>query len=235
MSLIHDDLPALDNDDLRRGQPTNHKVFGEAMALLAGDALLMLALEVLLEKTPTFVPSQLTMAAAIELTRAAGAEGMVGGQVEDLLCTGVCANQNKALPTYANGDQVDEATLASIHKRKTGALIRFSAWSGAKLTGANDAQLKAMAEFGDLLGLAFQIADDLLDVTGDAQTLGKTPGKDEASKKATWVRVFGQEESQARLKSLEQSGLALLHDSDLREEGIPALAAILNFAIHRKN
>jgi geranylgeranyl diphosphate synthase, type II len=234
MSLIHDDLPALDNDDLRRGQPTNHKVFGEAMALLAGDALLMLALEVLLEKTPAHVPNQLTMATAIELTRAAGAEGMVGGQVEDLLYTGLVTDKTKFLPAHDH-DLVDEATLASIHKRKTGALIRFAAWSGAKLAGAHESQLKAMAEFGDLLGLAFQIADDLLDVTGDAQTLGKTPGKDEASKKATWVRVFGKEESQARLKTLEQNGLALLHASDLQEQAIPALAAILNYAIHRTN
>jgi geranylgeranyl diphosphate synthase, type II len=234
MSLIHDDLPALDNDDLRRGQPTNHKVFGEAMALLAGDALLMLALEVLLDKTPAHVSPLTTMAVAIQLTRAAGAEGMVGGQVEDLLYTGVATGKSKLVPSNGS-EKVDEATLASIHKRKTGALIRFAAWSGARLAGASESQLKAMADFGDLLGLAFQIADDLLDVTGDAQTLGKTPGKDEASKKATWVRVFGQEESQARLKTLEQKGLALLHASDLHEEAIPALAAILNYAIHRKN
>jgi geranylgeranyl diphosphate synthase, type II len=234
MSLIHDDLPALDNDDLRRGQPTNHKVFGEAMALLAGDALLMLALEVVLEKTPTFVPAAVTIATAIELTRAAGAEGMVGGQVEDLLYTGVATAETKLLPGNGN-ETVDEATLASIPKRKTGALIRFAAWSGAKLAGASESQLKAMADFGDLLGLAFQIADDLLDVTGDAQTLGKTPGKDEASKKATWVRVFGKEESESRLIALEQNGLALLQACDLHEEAIPALAAILNYAIHRKN
>lgn len=233
MSLIHDDLPCMDNDDLRRGKPTNHKVFGEALALLAGDALLMLALEILLDRSDD-LPTKNVMAVASELTRAAGAEGMVGGQVLDLSYTGQGIERTSAFRALDN-IAIDEAVLGTIHKKKTGAMIRFSAWSGARLVSANEKQLSTISEFGDILGLAFQIADDLLDVTGDATTLGKTPGKDEASQKATWVRVFGVEESRARLDALEKKGLDLLSAADFNAEAVPALAAILNYAIHRKN
>ncbi len=234
MSLIHDDLPAMDNDDLRRGKPTNHKVYGEAMAILAGDALLMLAIEILLDTCRANVANEITMEVALELSRAAGAPGMVGGQVEDLRYTGMVSLEDH-FPSRSVDSHLDEQAVASIHKRKTGALIRFAAWSGARIAGASDKQLSAMAEFGEILGLAFQIADDLLDVTGDAQTLGKTPGKDEASKKATWVRVFGPEESRSRLRTLELTGLDLIRSQTLNEEAGLALAAILNYAIHRKN
>ncbi|HEY9680223.1 MAG TPA: farnesyl diphosphate synthase [Oculatellaceae cyanobacterium] len=227
MSLIHDDLPALDNDDLRRGKPTNHKVYGEAIALLAGDALLMLALDTILEHTPTRVSREQILAVALELTRAAGAAGMVGGQVDDLRFTG---QQNSADHIY-----IDESVLASIHRRKTGALIRFSAWSGAKLAGGSDKQVALISEFAEILGLAFQIADDLLDMTGDATTLGKTPGKDAASNKSTYVTILGEQESKRRLEALEQRGLTLMNDQCINQSSANALSALLTYAVHRKN
>jgi geranylgeranyl diphosphate synthase type II len=222
MSLIHDDLPALDNDDFRRGKPTNHKVFGEAMALLAGDALLMLATEVLINRTPSTVDRSTLLAVVLELTRAAGASGMVGGQVADMQFTG-------------SSDQFTSEILESIHRRKTGAIIRFSLWSGAKLAGADDKQLNDLTRFGEILGLAFQITDDLLDVTGDISTLGKTPGKDEAAQKATWVRVFGVEGSKARLLELEDEGRAVIKESNIQPDSMKVLSALLEYAIHRVN
>lgn len=248
MSLIHDDLPALDNDDLRRGKPTNHKVFGEAIALLAGDALLMLAIEVIVENTPAGVKRDSVLKVALELSRATGASGMVGGQVDDLKYTGQIEGRSgqtkktvsdpndvfSAGENSADELHINESVLASIHKRKTGALIRFSAWSGAKLVGGTDAQLATIGEYAEILGLAFQIADDVLDTTGDANTLGKTPGKDEASKKATWVRVFGKEESIRRLQDLERRGLELLQNGCIKQSSAAVLGALLSYAVHRK-
>jgi geranylgeranyl diphosphate synthase type II len=248
MSLIHDDLPALDNDDLRRGKPTNHKVFGEAIALLAGDALLMLAIEVIVENTPISVTRDDVLNVALELSRATGASGMVGGQVDDLKYTGQIearpgkspANKSERSDQLSAGEKsadqlhIDESVLASIHKRKTGALIRFAAWSGAKLVSGSDAQIATISEYAEILGLAFQIADDVLDITGDAHTLGKTPGKDEASKKATWVRVFGKEESERRLHDLERRGLELLQNGCIKQASAEVLGALLSYAVHRK-
>lgn len=227
MSLIHDDLPSMDNDDFRRGKPTNHKVFGEAMALLAGDALLMLAEEILIDETPENVDRSVLLSVVRELSHATGAHGMVGGQVEDMNFTGAFEQG------HANKDYVDENILESIHRRKTGALITFSVWSGAKLVGANERQLIDLKRFGEILGLAFQITDDLLDVTGDIQTLGKTPGKDEATQKATWVRLFGIDGSKARLKELEIEGLSKLENIEIGSA--PALHELLKYAIHRVN
>ncbi|HEY9870065.1 MAG TPA: farnesyl diphosphate synthase [Candidatus Obscuribacterales bacterium] len=224
MSLIHDDLPALDNDDLRRGRPTNHKVFGEAIALLAGDALLMLALEVLLDKTPARVDRAVVLDVALALSRATGAAGMVGGQVEDMRFTGLAARPD---------EPITEAMMESVHGRKTGALLRFSIWSGARLAGAKDHILAAFSRFGQVLGLAFQITDDLLDVTGDAKTLGKTPGKDEAADKATWVRLFGVDESRQKLAALESEGKALLRSTGLDTGALSTLESLLEYAIHR--
>ncbi len=249
MSLIHDDLPALDNDDLRRGKPTNHKVFGEAVALLAGDALLMLAMGIILEETPLSTDREKVIAVSLELSRAAGASGMVGGQVDDLRYTGqIEVSEPRALThqqdlpaetavdeKMADDNHINESVLASIHKRKTGALIRFAAWSGAYLAGGSESQVSTISEFAEILGLAFQIADDVLDITGDAHTLGKTPGKDEASKKATWVRLFGKDESVSRLKSLEQRGLELLQNGDINQSSAEALGALLSYAVHRKH
>jgi geranylgeranyl diphosphate synthase type II len=139
------------------------------------------------------------------------------------------------MPRSRRSGYIDESVLASIHKRKTGALIRFALWSGAFLAGADDTQLMTVSEYGEILGLAFQIADDLLDTTGDATTLGKTPGKDQASKKATWVTVFGVEESRTQLRELETRGLELLSTGNLNAAGCEALSALLSFAVHRRN
>lgn len=226
MSLIHDDLPCMDNDDFRRGKPTNHKMFGEAMALLAGDALLVYASEAIIRHTPDTVPAETILDIVAELSRAIGPEGMVGGQVADSISTGLITNPGQEA-------QVTPALLESIHKRKTGALLRFSVWSGARLMGAAEPALKALARYGEVLGLAFQIADDLLDVTGDITTLGKTPGKDEAAGKLTWVSLYGVDGSQTALKDLQSEGKALLRETALVPLAVAPLEALLDFAINR--
>ncbi len=179
-SLIHDDLPALDNDDLRRGKPTCHRVFGEASAILAGDALLTLAFETLSASGP---PSEATKLLVIrELSRAIGTRGgMVGGQVVDLETTRATARPE---------------TLHYIHSAKTGAFIRMAVRSGALYAGAPEEDLERMTSYGEKVGLAFQIADDLLDVLGSSESLGKTAGKDRQQQKATYPALFGVEESQ---------------------------------------
>lgn len=178
-SLIHDDLPALDNDDYRRGRPTCHKVFGEAMAILAGDALLTLAFQVLSDLSD--VPGERRIRMVNELATGAGTvNGMIGGQVADL---------------EAEGKQVDAAHLDYIHRSKTGALIRASVRIGAIYAGADRAQFGALSEYGTHIGLAFQIVDDILDVVGSTETLGKTAGKDEAQQKATFPALYGLEAS----------------------------------------
>jgi geranylgeranyl diphosphate synthase, type II len=229
MSLIHDDLPAMDNDDFRRGKPTNHKVFGEAIALLAGDALLMYATDVLLSKTPARIDPKVTLSVARELCRACGPNGLVGGQVHDLAFTG-------RLEQVKVGSEGDENRVVElIHRGKTGELIRFSVWSGARLLAASQEELAVLSNFAENLGLAFQIADDLLDVTGDIKSLGKTPGKDVAANKVTWVTVYGEERSKKRLKELEEAGLAFLDNSTLAGAPTTALKRLLQYAIHRSN
>lgn len=222
-SLIHDDLPAMDDDDFRRGRPTNHKVYGEDMAILAGDALFALAFEILIKRTPA-VPADVLLSVAGELARSSGGDGMVGGQVADLRLTG-----------STNAGAIPLANVETMHRRKTGALIKFSAWAGARLSGAGETQLAAVSQYGDILGLAFQIADDLLDETGDIKTLGKTPGKDAASGKATWVRAFGQEQAKERLQQLEAEGMQVLSALATGGEATRALECLLEFAIHRKH
>ena len=174
-SLIHDDLPALDNDDVRRGQPTCHKAFGEATAILAGDALLTLAFEVLARYGPPAAERRAAILA--DVSQAAGTlDGMIGGQVVDL--------ESERRP-------VDAATVEYIHRSKTGALIRAAVRSGALAAGAPEDQLAALSEYGAQLGLAFQIVDDILDVEGSSQKLGKTAGKDATQQKATYPAVHG--------------------------------------------
>lgn len=231
MSLIHDDLPCMDNDDLRRGKPTNHKVFGEALALLAGDGLLAYANEVLIRKSAREISAHTLLDVAAELSRAAGPEGMVGGQVEDCIATGLMSGG--ADDSAISEDKL--TLLESIHKKKTGALLRFSAWSGARLMDAEEHVLNMLERYGDILGIAFQIADDLLDITGDAQTLGKTPGKDQASGKVTWVSVYGVEGAREALKRLENEGVEALAATRLGDSRIAPLAALLGYAIHRSN
>ena len=178
-SLIHDDLPALDNDDLRRGRPTCHKVFGDAMAILAGDALLTLAFEALskLENVDACRRIELVR----ELATAAGTVGgMIGGQVNDL---------------EGEGQVATAALLESIHRAKTGALLRASVRMGAIYAGADPGELAALTGFGEHVGLAFQIVDDVLDVEQSSEALGKTAGKDAAQKKITFPAVYGIERS----------------------------------------
>ena len=171
-SLIHDDLPAMDNDDYRRGKLTNHKVFGEAMAILAGDALLTLAFEVVLRQRD--VPPEILLNVSREIAQAAGAAGMVGGQVIDLL---------------SEGKQIDLSTLKLMHSGKTGALFRAAIRSGAILAQAPEKILKDLTRYANAFGLAFQITDDILDVAGDAKLLGKSTGSDAKNGKATYVSL----------------------------------------------
>ncbi len=179
-SLIHDDLPAMDNDDYRRGKPTNHRVFGEAVAILAGDALLTLAFGLLAESgLAANVPSQIVLAVIREVARAAGSRGLIGGQVVDL------QSENK----------LSKTTLAYIHSHKTGALFEAAVRCGALLGGGSEKQIAALAAYAENLGLAFQITDDILDVEGDFQKLGKSVGSDERQKKCTYPAVYGLEES----------------------------------------
>jgi len=186
MSLIHDDLPAMDNDDLRRGRPTNHKVFGEANAILAGDALLTRAFEMVALRSPD-LPAERLLAVIVELSLASGAPGLVGGQVVDLEC---------------EGKPVDLDTLEYIHLHKTGALLRASVLSGALLAGAPESLLTALRTYARGIGLAFQIIDDILDVTASSEVLGKTAGKDPAADKTTYPKLLGLEESRRRAEAL---------------------------------
>ncbi|MCU0227271.1 MAG: polyprenyl synthetase family protein [Bryobacterales bacterium] len=210
-SLIHDDLPALDNDDLRRGRPTCHKVFGEAMAILAGDALLTLAFE-LLSETPGASATQ-RAALVRELAVAGGTRGgMIGGQVLDL------EGEGKA-PTAA--------LLEGIHRAKTGALLRASIRMGAILAGAADAELDALSRFGEHLGLAFQIVDDILDVEQSSEALGKTAGKDVSQQKITFPAVFGLEASREMAATERRLGREALSGFGSRADGLHALADLI--------
>lgn len=192
-SLIHDDLPAMDNDDLRRGRPTNHKVFGEAAAILAGDALLTEAFAVLAADGTVGVECRL--AAIAELAAAAGSAGMVGGQMADIL---------------AEGAQADIALVESIHRRKTGALLRASVRIGALLAGADSRSLERLSTYGDAIGLVFQIADDLLDEVGNTAATGKSAQRDRARGKSTYPAVLGVERGRELLGELVDRGLAAL-------------------------
>ncbi|HSE05414.1 MAG TPA: farnesyl diphosphate synthase, partial [Methylomirabilota bacterium] len=176
-SLVHDDLPAMDNDDFRRGAPTNHKVFGEAMAILAGDALLTLAFRLVADNA---ADSAALRDVVLDIADAAGHKGMVAGQVADL---------------EAEGRRVGPEVVDYIHAHKTGALIRTSLRVGAMLCGADAAQLRALSVAGADLGLAFQIVDDVLDVVASSEELGKTAGKDQVQQKATYPAIHGIEAS----------------------------------------
>jgi geranylgeranyl diphosphate synthase type II len=206
-SLIHDDLPAMDDDDLRRGRPTSHKVFGEATAILAGDALLTMAFEAAARTGSAVIVT--------ELARAAGVAGMVGGQQMDM---------------DAEGRDVTLAELRGIHACKTGALIRSAARCGALAGGADAAQLDALSAYGDSLGLAFQIADDLLDVTGDAEKLGKATGADAAHVKATYPSLLGLEEARRLARQTIENALDALAPFGPEADAFRALA---HFVIDR--
>ena len=215
-SLIHDDLPAMDNDDFRRGAPTNHKVFGEALAILAGDALLTLAFRLLADNVPSASNGPRLRDVLVEIADAAGSPGMVGGQVADIEC---------------EGKPADAEIVDYIHTHKTAALIRASIRAGAILSGATPAQLDALGVAGGALGLAFQIMDDILDVTATTEELGKTAGKDEAQQKATYPAVHGIEASRRRAQALVAEAHAAL--APFGPRAIP-LRALGTFMIERK-
>src|SRR6266404_2878157 len=213
-SLIHDDLPALDNDDLRRGKPTCHKQFGEAIAILAGDALLTLAFETI-GVTP--VEAELRVKMLVEVAASAGTvNGMVGGQVADL---------------EAEGQRVGPETLEYIHRSKTAALIRAAITAGVICGGAADADVARLRHFGETIGWAFQVTDDILDVEESSAALGKTAGKDIAQQKATYPAVFGLERSHEIASELATRAIAELAPYG---ERAARLREIAEFLVHRR-
>jgi len=193
-SLVHDDLPAMDDDDLRRGQPTVHRAFDEAAAILAGDGLLTYAFDII-ASDDTDLPPQIRLQLVAALARAAGLGGMVGGQALDLM---------------AETSKPDEAGIITLQAMKTGALIRFACEAGAIIANAPREDRERMAEFGSAIGLAFQLADDLLDVTSDADSMGKATGKDAAAGKATLVSLHGIDWTRQQLSGLVDQAESLL-------------------------
>lgn len=216
-SLIHDDLPAMDDDDLRRGKPTNHVLHGEAAAILAGDGLLTWAFDLIANKNNGSIDSDKRLEICFTIARAAGSLGMVGGQQMDM------DSENK---------EIDFDTLATIHKNKTGALITCSVLSGAIGAGASEKQLTALKIYGDNIGLAFQIVDDLLDVTSTTEQLGKAAGSDEEVGKATYPSFFGIEETEQKAKKAVDNAIEALNIFDDRAEPLRLLA---NYIYTRKN
>ena len=214
-SLIHDDLPALDNDDLRRGKPTCHVVFGEAIAILAGDALQTRAFEVL---AGLDAPAAAVVRTIGLIANAVGTvDGMIGGQVLDL-------ESERLKPTAE--------MVEAIHRAKTGALIRVSVVAGGVYGGASEADAARLTVFGAKAGLAFQIVDDVLDMTVDSAHLGKTAGKDQATEKATWPAVYGIEQSRLDAARLIEEAFAALEPYGARADGLKAVASYL---VERKN
>ena len=209
-SLIHDDLPAMDNDDYRRGIPTLHKVFGEDMAILAGDALLTEAFHLLADrKRMPGIPAERILAVTCEIAEAAGYLGMVGGQALDIL---------------AEGEKAGLETLHAIHRRKTGALLRVSLRAGAILAGAGDEALADLSDYGSKIGLAFQIADDILNVEGDPALLGKGTGSDAARGKVTFPALLGIDASRTRAEELVREAVSSLARFDDRAAPLRAIA-----------
>jgi farnesyl diphosphate synthase len=216
-SLVHDDLPAMDNDDLRRGQPTVHKAFDEATAILVGDSLLTFAFDVL-SRPETHPDAAVRVELVSALARAAGLGGMAGGQMLDL------AAEGRFDPRRA---PLDLAAITMLQQMKTGALLRFACVSGAILAKARPEERQALARYGEAIGRAFQIADDLLDVEGDAATLGKSTGKDAAAGKATFVGVLGAEGARAWLKNLVAEAEAALAGFGSRAATLAATARFI--------
>ncbi|MBD9504556.1 (2E,6E)-farnesyl diphosphate synthase [Pseudomonas sp. BGr12] len=217
-SLVHDDLPAMDDDDLRRGQPTTHIAFDEACAILAGDGLQALAFEVIgnAQLNPQDAQTRLDMLLA--LTRAAGSAGMVGGQAIDL---------------ESVGRKIDQAALETMHRHKTGALIEASVQLGALASGrANADSLDALRRYAEAIGLAFQVQDDILDVESDTATLGKTQGKDQAHDKPTYPALLGLDAAKAYALALRDQALAALEGFGDNAEPLRALA---RYIVERRN
>jgi len=215
-SLVHDDLPAMDNDDLRRGRPTVHKAYDEATAILAGDALLTLAFDIL-ARDEVHNESGVRIALVRELARASGLGGMAGGQMLDLSAEG----------RFAAKRALSQGEIVTLQAMKTGALLRFACRAGAILGQANAAHLTAMEQYGEAIGEAFQIADDLLDVEGDAATLGKAAGKDAEAGKATLVAALGISGARARLDDLTAAADAALAPFGAKADTLRAAARFI--------
>ncbi len=218
MSLIHDDLPAMDNDDYRRGKLTNHKVYGEDIAILAGDGLLAYAFEVIAARTPLAVPRERVVRVIALIARSVSAAGLVGGQVVDLEMEG---NPNAT-----------EEMLNYIHQHKTGALLEAAVLGGAILGGAQEGELTLLRQYAQNIGLAFQIIDDILDITSTQAELGKSVGKDEKAQKLTYPKLWGIAASQARATQL--IGEAKEKLTQFGERGVP-LQALADFIVARTN
>ncbi|MBU3058229.1 (2E,6E)-farnesyl diphosphate synthase [Pseudomonas indica] len=217
-SLVHDDLPAMDDDDLRRGQPTTHKAFDEACAILAGDGLQTLAFEVLADPRGNPREIELRLAMITALARAAGPAGMVGGQAIDL---------------GSVGRKLDRQALETMHRHKTGALIEASVQLGALASGqADDIALKALHQYAQAIGLAFQVQDDILDVESDTATLGKTQGKDQANDKPTYPALLGLDAAKAYAQDLRDQALHALRAFGDAAEPLRELA---RFIVERRN
>ncbi|MEP6710013.1 MAG: polyprenyl synthetase family protein [Verrucomicrobiota bacterium] len=213
-SLIHDDLPSMDNDDFRRGRPTCHKIFGDGIAVLAGDALLTIAFEIVSRAKPT---SRYPMSILLrELAVAAGSQKLIAGQVADL---------------EAEGHKTDRAQLRYIHENKTAAILTTTVRLGAMSVNADAKKLSAITKFGRALGLAFQIIDDILDVTQTSETLGKSAGKDVAAKKATYPAVIGLDESRSEAQRLTRQAHNAL---SIFGEKAQALHALANYLLERE-
>jgi geranylgeranyl diphosphate synthase type II len=216
-SLIHDDLPAMDDDDLRRGKPTSHKVFGEAVAILAGDGLLTEAFRQMTSmKLPKEVPAEALLRVIRIVAEASGYEGMVGGQVTDI---------------QSQGKAVERRVVEFIHAHKTGALIAASVTSGAILADGTAAEVKAIRRYGESIGLAFQVADDILDVEGDSAKMGKSAGGDARKKKVTYPSVFGLVRSREVQKELVDQAIRFLKTFDHKAD---PLRQIASYIIERK-
>lgn len=215
-SLIHDDLPAMDDDDLRRGKPTNHTVFGEAAAILAGDGLLTFAFELLGGEATATIDAATRVRVIAAIARAAGPLGMVGGQSLDMLF---------------EGQQVGYDVLRSIHRSKTGAMITAAVQCGGLVAGADPDQEAALCAYGDNIGLAFQIVDDLLDVVATTEELGKTAGSDERAQKVTYPSLFGVETSKTMAREAAAEAVAALASFDRKADPLRALA---NYIVDRR-
>jgi len=210
-SLIHDDLPALDNDDLRRGKPTSHKVFGEAIAILAGDALLALAFEAVTKRTKG-VPPEVVLEVTRRIASAAGIGGMAVGQVVDMI---------------SEGKQIPPETLEFMHTNKTGLLIQTSVVAGGLLGGGTPEQIGALSRYGQKVGLAFQIADDILDIEGEQERIGKTVGSDLRKQKATYPSLYGIEKSKELARLAADEAIEALRAFDHRADPLRALACFI--------
>ncbi len=211
-SLIHDDLPSMDNDDLRRGKLTNHKVFGEAMAILAGDGLLTYAFQVIADAQHEDITDSMKLHLIRELAKAAGPEGMVAGQVADI---------------EAEGKTLSLAQLEYIHKNKTGRLLVYPVLAGAILANAAQEQINSLVEFASYLGLAFQIRDDILDVEGTEELIGKPVGSDIQNEKSTYTTLFTVEEAKAILEKTIQQAKQAIASLGLQDEYLLAVCDLI--------